>query len=128
MGLCYDTVWFHPITRSEALILMNTEKMDELRNSAETLAKQAAETAELGLKLVKEQFESFASQTPDGPLNNIHNNMQNTAVNMEVKAKEMFTMATNFLTEINEKWQPSVKSETDEAEAPKAEKITINVD
>ena len=102
----------------------NPEKIDELRDSANQLAKQALETAELGLRLVREQFDSTMANQ------DVQDRVQNATFNVEAKAKEMFTLATNFMTEINSKWQPQPPAPGDSpaASQPKAEKIDIDVE
>jgi hypothetical protein len=107
---------------------MNTEKVEELRLSAEQLAKQALETAELGLRAVREQFESAGIPTDINlPGGDVRENLQQTAFAVENKAKEMFTLATHFMQELNNKWQPQSPASTEpEAESrPKAAKIDI---
>ena len=106
----------------------NPEKVEELRRSAEQLAKQALETAELGIRMVRNQFEAGVGSTPQAA--DVQATVQNTAFNVETKAKEVFTLATNFMTELNEKWQPAAPAAGSEpaAERPKAEKINIDVD
>jgi hypothetical protein len=55
--------------------------------------------------------------------------MQDVTLNVETKAKEMFTLATNFMTELNEKWQPGTKpADQPAAEKPRPEKINIDVE
>jgi hypothetical protein len=102
----------------------NPEKVEELRKSAELLAKQALETAELGIKLVRNQLDANVTGNPQ---------VQNATINMETKAKEMFTLATHFMQELNDKWQPSTDagqtgSQPGGNAAPKAEKINIDID
>lgn len=108
------------------------QKVEELRDSAQLLAKQALETAELGLRLVRSQFETVVrpAATGAGPAaDQIQKNMQDVTLNVETKAKEMFTLATNFMSELNDKWQPGTKpAEQPAAEKPRPEKINIDVD
>ena len=108
----------------------NTEKIDELRQSAQQLAKQALETAELGIRLVRTQIETASTNQPP-QVAEVQRTMQNTALNAESKAKELFTLATNFMSELNDKWQPAAgatATATPPAEKPKAEKINIDLD
>lgn len=106
----------------------NPEKVEELRRSAEQLAKQALETAELGIRMVRNQFESTVGNNPQAA--DVQATVQNTAFNVETKAKEVFTLATNFMTELNDKWQPHAPQAGSQpsAERPKAEKINIDVE
>ena len=110
----------------------NPEKVEELRRNAEQLAKQALETAELGIRLVRNQFESSVANNPQ-----VQSQIHHTAMNVETKAKEMFTLATHFMQELNDKWQPGTTEEGGQAggsqpsgghQAPKAEKINIDVE
>jgi hypothetical protein len=109
----------------------NNEKINELRDSAQLLAKQALETAELGIRLVRTQFES-ASQNQPPQVAEIQRTIQDNALNAETKAKELFSIATSFMSELNNKWQPaaagSATGEKPAAEKPKAEKIDISFD
>ncbi|HEY9723080.1 MAG TPA: hypothetical protein V6D47_13810 [Oscillatoriaceae cyanobacterium] len=99
----------------------NPEKVDELKRSAEQLAKQALETAELGIRLARNQFESSVGH---GGASDVQQTLENTAFTVEAKAKEMFTLATHFMQELNDKWQPR-QGQTTEESRPKAEKINI---
>lgn len=106
----------------------NPEKVEELRRNAEQLAKQALETAELGIRLVRNQFESTVANNPQ-----VQNQLNHTALNVETKAKEMFTLATHFMQELNDKWQPGTAgsqggAQSSGSSAPKAEKINIDID
>lgn len=108
----------------------NPEKVEELRRNAEQLAKQALETAELGIRLVRNQFETTVSNSPQ-----VQSQIHDTAMNVETKAKEMFTLATHFMQELNDKWQPGTGAQggpsgpqSSGSAAPKAEKINIDVD
>lgn len=108
----------------------NPEKVEELRRNAEQLAKQALETAELGIRLVRNQFETTVASNPQ-----VQSQIHHTALNVETKAKEMFTLATHFMQELNDKWQPGTPAEGGQAgaqpgssQAPKAEKINIDVE
>lgn len=104
----------------------NHEKVEELRQSAQQLAKQALETAEMGIRLVRTQLETAATNQPP-QVAEVQRTMQNTAQNAEAKAKELFTLATNFMAELNDKWQPAATAEAPAAdEKPKAEKIDID--
>ena len=105
----------------------NPEKIDELRDSTNQLAKQALETAELGLRLVRSQLETV---TKDANMTDVQKTVQNLGFNVETQAKEMFTLATRFMTELNDKWQPHGPEATPSAEEskPKAEKINIEMD
>lgn len=106
----------------------NPEKMSELQASAKELAKQALETAELGLRVVRTQFEGAVSGQ-DAQSAELQKTLQNTAFTVENKAKEMFTLATNFMNELNDKWQPNTPAAGQPAaEKPKAEKIDIDVE
>jgi hypothetical protein len=108
--------------------MSNPEKVEELRASANQLAKQALETAELGLRLVRGQLETVTVNTN---LSDVQKNLQNNAFNVEAQAKEMFTLATRFMSELNDKWQPSTPaagSTSTTEEKPKAEKINIDLD
>lgn len=100
----------------------NPEKVEELKRSAEQLAKQALETAELGLRMARNQFESTIGQ---GGNADVHQTLENTAFTVENKAKEMFTLATHFMQELNDKWQPRQPHAASEESRPKAEKINI---
>ncbi|MDB5099493.1 MAG: hypothetical protein JWM80_3914 [Cyanobacteria bacterium RYN_339] len=108
------------------------QKVEELRDSAQQLAKQALETAELGLRLVRTQFETVVRPTAAGSAAgaaDIQKNMQDVTLNVEAKAKEMFTLAANFMNELNDKWQPGTKGpEQPAAEKPRPEKINIDVE
>ena len=105
----------------------NPEKIEELRDSANQLAKQALETAELGLRLVRNQLETV---TKDANVGDVQKTVQNLGMNVETQAKEMFTLATRFMTELNDKWQPGTPAAGQSAEEskPKAEKINIEMD
>ena len=103
-------------------------KVEELRQSAQDLAKQALETAELGLRLVRGQFETVVRPGQTGPSAEAAKNFQDVALNAETKAKEMFTLATHFMNELNDKWQPGKPAEAPAAEKPKPEKINIDVE
>lgn len=106
----------------------NNEKVEELRQSAQQLAKQALETAELGIRLVRGQLETAAQNQPP-QVAEVQRTMQNQALNAETKAKELFTLATNFMSELNDKWQPGGAGTQPAApEKPKAEKINIDVE
>lgn len=107
----------------------NNEKVEELRQSAQQLAKQALETAELGIRLVRTQLETAAQHQPP-QVAEVQRTMQDQALNAETKAKELFTLATNFMSELNDKWQPggAAGSQAPAAEKPKAEKIDIDVE
>lgn len=107
----------------------NNHNVDELRSSAQLLAKQALETAELGIRLVRSQFENAAQNQPP-QVAEIQRTMQDNALNAESKAKELFSIATNFMSELNEKWQPAAAPAADKPadEKPKAEKIDISFD
>src|SRR3712207_277394 len=83
--------------------MSNPEKVEELRSSANLLAKQALETAELGLRLVRGQLETVTS---NNNLSDVQKTLETTAFQAEAQAKEMFSLATRFMTELNEKWQP----------------------
>jgi hypothetical protein len=108
------------------------QKVEELRDSAQVLAQQALETAELGLRLVRSQFETVVRPAASGAAPaaaEIQKNMQDVTLNVEAKAKEMFTLATNFMNELNDKWQPGTKpAEQPAAEKPRPEKINIDVE
>lgn len=107
----------------------NPEKVEELRASANQLAKQALETAELGLRMVRNQLETVTHANPN--LSDVQKTVQNTAFNVEAQAKEMFSLATRFMTELNDKWQPHTPeagSQGASEEKPKAEKINIEMD
>jgi hypothetical protein len=106
----------------------DNQKIEELRGHANQLAKQALETAEIGLRLVRNQLETVSHANPN--LSDVQKTVQNTAFNVEAQAKEMFSLATRFMSELNDKWQPHTP-ETDAApaeEKPKAEKINIEMD
>ena len=107
----------------------NNEKVEELRQSAQQLAKQALETAELGIRLVRTQLET-AGVNPPPQVAEVQRTMQDQAMNAEAKAKELFTLATNFMSELNDKWQPAAPTagQPAAAEKPKAEKIDIDVE
>jgi hypothetical protein len=107
----------------------NPEKIQELQASAKQLAQQALETAELGIRLVRNQFEGAVTNAPEAA--EVQKTLQNTAFTVENKAKEMFTLATHFMQELNDKWQPQAPApgqKGPEAEKPKAEKINIDLD
>jgi hypothetical protein len=106
----------------------NPEKVEELRASANQLAKQALETAELGLRLVRGQLETVSHANPN--LSDVQKTVQNTAFTVEAQAKEMFSLATRFMTELNDKWQPGTapSAQPKAEEKPKAEKINIEMD
>lgn len=109
--------------------MSNPEKVEELRSSANQLAKQALETAELGLRLVRGQLETV---TQNNNLSDVQKNLQANAFNVEAQAKEMFTLATRFMTELNDKWQPHTPPAAGTTgtaeEKPKAEKINIEME
>lgn len=109
--------------------MTDPQKVDELRESAQLLAKQALETAELGIRLVRTQFENVAGNAPSGAAD-VQRTLQNTTLNVETKAKEMFTLATHFMQELNDKWQPTTAQpgSTATEEKPRPEKINIDVD
>ena len=103
-------------------------RVEELRQSAEQLARQALETAELGIRLVRNQIETAAGQQPP-QVADLQRNLQDTALTAETKAKELFTLATRFMNELNDKWQPG--SQGPEAKAPEAskpERVHIDID
>lgn len=105
-------------------------KVEELRQSAQDLAKQALETAELGMRLARGQFENIVrpGATAAGS-SDLHRNLQDVTLNAETKAKEMFTLATNFMQELNDKWQPGKPGASEPAaEKPRPEKINIDVE
>ena len=108
--------------------MSNPEKVEELRTSANQLAKQALETAELGLRLVRNQLETVTHQNPN--LSDVQKTVQNTVFSAEAQAKEMFSLATRFMSELNDKWQPGTPDAATGAseEKPKAEKINIEMD
>lgn len=107
----------------------NPEKVQELRDSAETLAKQALETAELGVRLVRDQVESALSGRVSVS-SDLSSTFQSTVFGAETKAKEIFTLATSFLNDLNEKWQPATHAPAAKSEpaAPKPEKIDIDLE
>lgn len=107
--------------------MSNPEKVEELRSSANLLAKQALETAEMGLRLVRGQLEHV---TQNNNLSDVQKTLETTAFSVEGQAKEMFSLATRFMSELNDKWQPHTPAAGDapNTEKPKAEKINIDMD
>lgn len=106
----------------------NPEKVQELRESAETLAKQALETAELGVRLVRDQVESALAGRVSVP-SDLSSTFQSTVFGAETKAKEIFTLATSFLNDLNDKWQPATHAPSEPAAAAaKPEKIDIDLE
>ncbi|MEB3284246.1 MAG: hypothetical protein VKN33_03050 [Candidatus Sericytochromatia bacterium] len=110
------------------MVLPHTERVEELRQSAEQLAKQALDTAELGLRLVREQFNVSAIPQPP-QVTEIHRNIQDSALAAETKAKELFTLATQFLNELNDKWQPGgVNEGTGRTTEPPQARVRVDID
>lgn len=107
--------------------MSNPEKVEELRSSANLLAKQALETAEMGLRLVRGQLETVSQ---NNNLNDVQKTLETTAFTVEAQAKEMFSLATRFMSELNDKWQPHTPPAggASTEEKPKAEKINIEMD
>ena len=108
--------------------MSNPEKVEELKSSANLLAKQALETAELGLRLVRGQLETV---TANQNLSDVQKTLETTAFSVEAQAKEMFSLATRFMNELNDKWQPHTPeagAAPSTEEKPKAEKINIEMD
>ena len=104
----------------------NTDKLDELKDSAQQLAKHALETAELGIRVVRQQFETNIQPGAIPVPPHVQESFQATAFNVESKAKELFTLATQFMHDVNSKWQPAQPAATPStSDRPKAEKIDI---
>jgi hypothetical protein len=108
--------------------LPHPERVEELRQSAERLAKQALDTAELGLRVVREQLNVTAIPQPPH-VAELQRNIQDSALMAESKAKELFTLATQFLNELNDKWQPgsSEGAPPKAAEAP-PQRVRVDLD
>jgi hypothetical protein len=104
-------------------------RVEELRQSAQELARQALDTAELGLRLVRSQIETAAGQQPPH-VAAFQRGLQDSALTAETKAKELFTLATQFMNQLNDKWQPgSAPTDAGPApEAPKAERVKIDIE
>jgi hypothetical protein len=127
----------HPIQKERSLMTTDHQKVEELRLSAQQLAKQALETAEIGLRLARAQFETVVRPAAAGVAGaaasasaaDLSRNLQDVTLNAETKAKEMFTLATNFMAELNDKWQPgTARHGGDAADKPRPEKINIDVE
>ncbi|MEB3195776.1 MAG: hypothetical protein VKP62_01090 [Candidatus Sericytochromatia bacterium] len=98
------------------MTLPNAERVGELQQSAQQLAKQALDTAELGLRLVRAQLEqATGQQSPQVAA--FQRNLQDNALAAETKAKELFTLATRFMNDLNDKWQPGQAAAAAPAEA-----------
>jgi hypothetical protein len=124
-----------PSQKEQSLMTTDHQKVEELRLSAQQLAKQALETAELGLRLARTQFETVVRPGASGAAGaasasaaDISRNLQDVTLNAETKAKEMFTLATNFMAELNDKWQPGTARPATDAAAEKARPEKINID
>lgn len=108
--------------------LPHTERVEELRQSAEKLAKQALDTAELGLRVVREQLNVTALPQPPH-VAEFQRNVQASALTAETKAKELFTLATQFLNELNDKWQPgSASAGAKAASETPPQRVRVDID
>lgn len=104
------------------------ERLEELRQSAERLAKQALDTAELGLRVVRDQLNVSALPQPPH-VAEFQRNIQTSALTAETKAKELFTLATQFLNELNDKWQPGdISGKTAAPSEPPPQRVRVEVD
>ncbi|MEB3330738.1 MAG: hypothetical protein VKQ33_16050 [Candidatus Sericytochromatia bacterium] len=101
-------------------------RVEELRQSAQELARQALDTAELGLRLVRSQLETAAVQQPPH-VAAFQRGLQDSALTAETKAKELFTLATQFMNQLNDKWQPGTPA-PETSEPPKAERVKIDIE
>ncbi len=106
---------------------MDPQKVEELRDSAEKLAKQALETAEMGVRLVRTELEGFM-RAPSFQPGDVQKNIQDVTLQAETKAKDVFSLATQFMLELNDKWQPGQKPTPTAQSTPEPEKITIDFD
>ena len=89
---------------------------------------QARRKQRIRMDAMGEDGDRYAA-TGAGPVaDQVQKNMQDVTLNVETKAKEMFTLATNFMQELNDKWQPGARSEAPAAEKPRPEKINIDVE
>lgn len=97
---------------------MSDAQADALKHSVNQLAQQALETSELGLRLLRNQLEGFAATAPAAPgMAEAQAKAQEATAQAEAKAKELFSLATGFLNQLNDRWQPAAPA----ASAPKAE-------
>ncbi|MEB3224044.1 MAG: hypothetical protein VKS61_18380 [Candidatus Sericytochromatia bacterium] len=102
-------------------------RVEELRQSAEQLARQALDTAELGLRLVRSQIETAAAQQPP-QVAAFQRGIQDSALTAESKAKELFTLATQFMNQLNDKWQPGTSGPSAGAPAEQAKPERVKID
>lgn len=103
---------------------MNDAQTEALKQSVSQLAQQALSTSELGLRLMRTQLEQFAAATPPAPgVAEAQAKAQEATAQAEAKAKELFSIATGFLNQLNERWQPAAPGAA-AAAAPKAEPTT----
>lgn len=107
---------------------MSDAQTEALKQSVTQLAQQAMETSEVGLRMLRTQLESFAQATPAGPgVADAQAKAQEATAQAEAKAKELFSIATSFLTQLNDRWQPAAPG-AKPAEAAKQESTDIPVE